>query len=174
MSLRKHVRASILRDGDLRPHPTGVYVTDVPVDPVTGLCSLPYDVAETFGYTKIDAINNTICRLVNNREELLEAAYDEPDWSLLEDPAVVATLPHIGGHWGLVRRLKPRSVDDLAEILALIRPGKRHLVGMPVEKRRRELWRSTGDGYRFKKSHAYAYALTIVAALNLYRREERR
>ena len=33
--------ASIIRDGKLTRHNTGVYATDIPVDPFTGSASLP-------------------------------------------------------------------------------------------------------------------------------------
>ena len=40
LELIKHVPASIHRKDEIVKHNTGVYVTDIPVDPSTGLCTL--------------------------------------------------------------------------------------------------------------------------------------
>lgn len=55
-------------------------------------------------------------------------------------------------------------------LLALIRPGKRHLVSK-VEREgwdsvKDEIWVKTEDEYSFKKSHAVAYAHAIVVQMN--------
>jgi len=53
-------------------------------------------------------------------------------------------------------------------ILAMIRPGKRHLVGKSWKDIEKVVWsKTTDDTYFFKKSHAIAYALTIIVQLNL-------
>ena len=49
--------ASIIRDGKLVKHNTGVYATDIPVDPFLGSASLDYNVAEDRGYMKLDLLN---------------------------------------------------------------------------------------------------------------------
>ena len=38
--------ASIIKDNKLSKHNTGVYATDIPVDPFTGYASLDYNAAE--------------------------------------------------------------------------------------------------------------------------------
>jgi hypothetical protein len=61
---------------------------------------------------------------------------------------------------------------DLAMILALIRPGKRHLIDLC---RRRgfsaiasEIWEPTSDGtYWFKAAHGIAYATLVAVHANL-------
>jgi hypothetical protein len=50
-------------------------------------------------------------------------------------------------------------------ILAMIRPGKRHLVGHTWEVVEKEVWEKTED-YFFKRSHALSYAVSIVVQLN--------
>ena len=57
LGLLKHTPASILRDGQLVPHNTGIYVTGIPQDPFTGRASIDYESAETRGYTKLDFLN---------------------------------------------------------------------------------------------------------------------
>jgi DNA polymerase III alpha subunit len=66
--------------------------------------------------------------------------------------------------------LKPRSIEELAMFLALLRPGKKHLVAIVIEKGfqavKNEIWVKTEDAYYFKKSHAVAYAHAIVVQMN--------
>ena len=45
LSLLKHTPASIIRNEKLTKHNTGVYFTDIPVDPYTGQASLDYQLA---------------------------------------------------------------------------------------------------------------------------------
>lgn len=164
-----HVRASVLRDGDLAPHPSGVYPWPVPVDPVTGLCALPASEAEKLGIVKLDIITNSLYRRVRDRAELQELVKTEPDWDLLLDRDCVSVLPQLHSQYAVVRRIAPRSIPELAATLALIRPAKRHLLDLPRDEALAKVWEPNPDGsYGFKKSHAFAYALLVVAALNLY------
>jgi hypothetical protein len=53
-------------------------------------------------------------------------------------------------------------------ILALIRPGKRYLVGKSWEEIKADVWiKPQNDTYFFKKSHSYSYAVAIIVQLNL-------
>jgi hypothetical protein len=53
-------------------------------------------------------------------------------------------------------------------ILAMIRPGKRHLVGKTWSEVEADVWIKPNDNtYFFKKSHSYGYALAILVQLNL-------
>ena len=60
----------------------------------------------------------------------------------------------------------PNSIEQLAMILSMIRPGKRYLVGNSWEVIEKDIWQKT-DGYFFKRSHAIGYATLIVVQLNL-------
>jgi DNA polymerase III alpha subunit len=71
------------------------------------------------------------------------------------------------GHFNVVKQMKPTSIEELAMTLAIIRPGKRHLIGRTWDQLRKEIWEKSNEGYQFKKSHAFAYALAIVVQLNL-------
>ena len=65
--------------------------------------------------------------------------------------------------------MKPKSVIELAEVLAVIRPAKRHLLDQVPEVIKAEVWKKpTDDSYYFKKAHAVAYAVSIVVQLNLF------
>ena len=91
----------------------------------------------------------------------------EPMWELLEHREVVEKLFHIHGHYDIVQRMRPRSVEQLAAVLAVIRPAKRYLLGKDWDTVFREVWvRPEGDEYFFKKAHAVSYAVAIVVQLN--------
>ena len=62
---------------------------------------------------------------------------------------------------------KPTSVEQLAMILAIIRPGKKYLVGKSWDEIAKEVWEKPTEGYYFKHSHAVAYAVAIVVQMNL-------
>jgi hypothetical protein len=161
--------ASILRDGKLVKHNTGVYATEVPVDPFTGQASLDYDVAEERGYVKPDFLNVNLYKQVRDETHLIELM-QEPDWAQLYDPAICSQLMHVNGHYDLLLQM-PEPVDTiprLAMFLAIIRPAKRHLAGRTWKEVALTVWdKPTDDTYYFKKAHAISYAQLVVVNLNL-------
>jgi hypothetical protein len=164
----KHVPAS-LEDG--KKHNTGVYCHEIPTNPLTGNASIDYKVADARGYFKIDFLNVSAYEGVRSEEHLKELLAAEPLWDLLEDPAVCDQLFHINGYHNLIAKLRPKSIEELSMFLALLRPGKKHLI--PVCEKEgfqgieNEIWTKTDDAYFFKKAHAVAYAHVIVVQLNL-------
>jgi hypothetical protein len=89
-------------------------------------------------------------------------------WELFEHKEVVEQLFHISNHYEIIKQHLPTSLDQLAMILAIIRPGKRHLVGKSWEQIEADVWvKPTDNSYFFKKSHSYGYALAIIVQLNL-------
>jgi len=168
LAVLPHVPALMLNNGKEMRHNTGIYFHDIPVNPLTDLASIPYDQAEELGYFKIDFINNSVYEGVRDAQHLDKLVSQEPEWSLLADPGVVELFAHIHDHFNIVQTIKPQSIEDLAIVLAIIRPGKRHLINCPMDQIRREVWVPPQDGtYHFKKSHATAYALSIVVQMNL-------
>lgn len=161
-----HVAASMMRDGVRQRHPSGVYFQDVPVDPFNGLSSISYEEAGELGYFKVDFLNNTLYDGVRDESHLIDLMNREPDWGMLDHRPLVEMLAHIHSHFGIVQQIKPTSVDDLAVVLALMRPGKRHLLGKSRNEIDAEVW-SVSDGYSFKRAHAIAYAVAIVVQMNL-------
>jgi DNA polymerase III alpha subunit len=134
----------------------------------TGLCSVPYDNAEEAGFFKIDFLNVGLYKGVRNEEHLIFLMNQEPLWDLLEDDSFNSLLFHVNGHGGILRQMKPQSIEQLAAILAMIRPAKKHLVGKTWEEIMKEVWvKPTNDEYYFKKSHAIAYATAVVVQMNL-------
>jgi len=68
----------------------------------------------------------------------------------------------------VLRQTKPTTVEELAAVLALIRPSKKHLIGKDWHEIMPEIWKKSEDGeYYFKKAHAIAYAMAIVVQMNL-------
>lgn len=151
------------------PHPAGFYLEPVPIDDTTGNCAFDYKFGSEFGFFKVDLLTNTVYDGFKTKEEVLEAATGDVDWDKFGDERIVAQLPHIANHFDIIRRVNPRSIDDLADVLALIRPGKRPLLDRYIKSKdrtRHTLYkRANNDLNYFKKSHAYSYALMIIVAL---------
>lgn len=151
----------------ISPHAAGIYLHDVPVDPVTNLCAFDYKHGNQQGHPKVDLLNNTAYELFESKQDIIDTMEVSVDWDLFLDEEIVSKLPHIGNHFDLVRRISPMSVLDLADVLALIRPGKSHLVSDYIknkDKTRKVLYRRSTEAY-FKKSHAISYAMMIVLVL---------
>lgn len=170
LKLLKHHPAGIMRDGQLIKHNTGVYVTDIPVDPFTGIASIDHKAAEDRGYMKLDLLNVSLYTQIKNEDHLTELMTQEPAWDRLYDPDFCSQLIHIGNHYDLLIKCPEavNSIPRMAMLLALIRPGKRHLVGKPWREIAETVWEKTEDDeYFFKKAHAIAYAHLVVVNMNL-------
>jgi hypothetical protein len=164
----KHVQAARREDGKLVPHNTSVYVTDIPYNPITGLANIDYKTAEDRGYFKIDFLNVSIYKGVKNEEHLNQLMSQEPLWDLLEQDDFSSLLFHVNGHGSILRQMKPKSILQLAAVLAMIRPAKRHLIGKDWTTVMTTIWIKPEDGeYYFKKSHAVAYAQAVAVQMNL-------
>jgi DNA polymerase III alpha subunit len=80
----------------------------------------------------------------------------------------VNKLFHVNGHGGILRQMVPKSIEQLAAVLAMIRPAKRYLIGKDWTTVMTEIWiKPENDDYYFKKAHAVAYAHVIVVQMNL-------
>lgn len=166
-----YVSASIIKDGKITKHNTGVYFHAAPIDPLTGLCSLDYEKAESQGLFKIDFLNVSVYDMVQDERHLIELMSRQIDWGVFEIPEFVEGLFHLGNHSDLTAKLRPRSIEHLAMILALIRPGKRHLQKRCIEQGfdsiASEIWLQDKDNYAFKKAHAVSYAMLVYVHANL-------
>ncbi len=168
LNLFKHVVASRVDNGNLVKHNTGVYLHEVPVNAKSNLCAVPYDQAEDRGYFKIDFLNVGIYKGVQNEEHLIQLMNTEPLWDLLLDDGFIQNLFHVNGHGSILRQMKPTSIEQLAAVLAMIRPAKRYLIGKDWTTVMNEVWvKPDNDEYFFKKSHATAYAVAVVVQMNL-------
>lgn len=165
LDIIKHVPAAI---DTFKKHNTGVYCHAIPYNPLTGLSSIDYKEAEDRGYFKIDFLNVNIYTGIKNEEHLKQLMETEPLWDLLEQDEFTNLLFHVNGHGHVLRKMKPKKVEELAACLAIIRPAKKHLLGLPWNKVFEEVWmKPTTNDYYFKKAHAIAYAMAIVVQMNL-------
>jgi DNA polymerase III alpha subunit len=100
---------------------------------------------------------------------LLDLLHKEPPWDFFQYKEITDQLFHLSGHSNLLTKYKPQSVEDLAMILAIMRPAKAYLQQQGWEAIRREVWIKVAgsDAYFFKRPHAIAYSLTIIVNLNL-------
>lgn len=176
-ALRNYVQASQVANGELRPHNTGLYFQQIPTDPVTGLSAFPYKHAEEIGYFKVDVIPNHVYDLVASEDELEELLAAPVDWNWFQDERFFKSedrryqLTHLAGYQHLCEMYPPTSVDDIACLIAIIRPGKKHLVGESWMKIKEEVWvKPEGDEYFFKKSHSIAFAVLVVLHAQLIAR----
>jgi DNA polymerase III alpha subunit len=164
----KHVAASIDENGTFKKHNTGVYCTSVPYNPITGISTIDYKQAEDRGYFKIDFLNVGIYEGIKDRQHLLKLMNTEPIWDLLLEDEFTQNLFHVNGHGSILRQVKPESIEQLAAVLAMIRPAKRYLIGKEWSTVMTEIWKKPeNDEYFFKKAHAIAYAHVIVVQMNL-------
>ena len=168
LDLIKHVPATIKDQQGTKKHNTGVYCHAIPVNPLTGSSSIDYKEAEDRGYFKIDFLNVSAYQGIKNEEHLNQLLATEPLWELLEQDDFTNMLFHVNGHGSILRQMKPKSILELAAVLAIIRPAKRHLIGKDWSEVMAEVWiKPTTDEYFFKKAHAVAYAHVIVVQMNL-------
>jgi hypothetical protein len=168
LDLFKHIKASRPDDGKLVKHNTGVYLHEVPVNAIEDLCAVPYEEAEDRGYFKVDFLNVGIYKGVRDEAHLIQLMGTEPLWDLLLDDEFIQNLFHVNGHGSILRQSKPESIEQLAAVLAMIRPAKRYLIGKDWTTVMAEVWtKPENEDYFFKKSHATAYATAIVVQMNL-------
>ena len=169
LDIIEHTPAAMVdQDGTFKKHNSGVYCTSIPVNPLTGTASFDYKEAEQRGYFKIDFLNVNVYQNVRDNEHLTQLLNTEPLWDLLEQDDFTNLLFHINGHGTVLRQMKPSSIEQLAAILAIIRPAKRYLIGKDWTTVTTEVWtKPENDEYYFKKAHAIAYAHAIVVQMNL-------
>lgn len=168
LKLIEHVPARQDHKDGVRKHNSGVYVTEVPYDPINNCASIDYESADERGYVKIDFLNVNVYKLVKDQAHYDQLLAQEPNWSLLQDPAFVEKIIHIGNHYDLIKDMEVNSIPRMAMFLALIRPGKRHLLGKDWDVIAQDIWTvPDDDSYYFKKAHAVSYAVLVALHINL-------
>lgn len=170
LKLIKHTPAAINRDGKWVKHNTGVYVTDIPSDPITGLATVDYEIAEDIGYVKLDILNQSVYEQVKSNEHLDRLLATEPMWEMLQYKEFVEQVVHINNHYDTIQRMPEpvNSIPRMAMLLSVIRPAKRHLIGKTWKDVATDVWsKPKDDSYYFKKSHAISYAHLVKVHMNL-------
>jgi hypothetical protein len=166
LRLIQHVPA---RQSNGRKHNSGIYVTDIPQDPVNQCAAIDYEEAEQRGYFKLDFLNMSVYQLVQDPAHYEAMLTATPPWERLwTDHAWSSQLAHVGNYTDLLRVMKPDSIPRMAAFISVIRPGKAHLQTRPWAEVFASVW--DGDesrGYTFKKSHSISYAALVALHMNL-------
>ena len=169
LQLIQHVPARLVVNGQPRKHNSGIYVTEIPQDPVHDCAAIDYESAEQRGYFKIDLLNMSVYNLVQSPEHYQQMLDTTPPWSRLwTDGPWASQLVHVGNYTDLLKSMKPDSIPRMAAFISIIRPGKAHLQNRPWSEVFASVW--DGDesrGYTFKKSHAVSYAALVALHMNL-------
>lgn len=169
LKLIQHTPARQTVDGRVRRHNSGVYVTDIPWDPVNECAAIDYQTAESRGYFKIDFLNMHVYKLVQSPEHYDQMLSATPPWQRLwSDSEWAKQLVHVGNYTDLLAEMKPDSIPRMAAFISIIRPGKAHLQRKPWAEVFASVW--DGDdsrGYTFKHAHAVSYAALVALHMNL-------
>ena len=163
------VPACQLHQGQVRKHNSGVYVTDIPYDPINECATITYEEAEQLGYFKIDLLNMSVYQLIKSPEHYAAMLAAEPPWERLwNDPEWAKQLVHIGSYTELLKNMKPDSIPRMAAFISMIRPGKSHLQNKPWAEVFESVWDGdTSRGFVFKKSHSISYSMLVTLHMNL-------
>lgn len=169
LALIDHIPARQTQDGQVRRHNSGIYVTDIPYDPVHACAALDYREAEQRGYFKIDLLNMHVYQLVRDPDHYERMLAQPPDWSRLwQDTAWAQQLVHVGGHTDLLASMQPDSITRMAAFIAVIRPGKAHLQNRPWSEVFESVWDGNDQrGFVFKRSHSLGYGQLVALHMNL-------
>lgn len=174
LSKIKHIAAAIVDQESIKKHNTGVYVQQIPYNALSNTANIDYKIAEQRGYFKLDFLNVNLYQNIKNEQHLTQLLSIEPDWANLYDQSFFSKLIHVGNHYDILISMPEAvtSIEKLAMFLAIIRPGKRHLIGKPWEQVQKTIWEKTPDtGYQFKKSHAIAYGQLVAVHMNLLKED---
>jgi len=168
LSILPHIAASRTERNELKKHNTGIYLQKIPFNPISNIATIDYETAEKRGYFKLDFLNVSVYKDIKNEDHLIKLMKKEPLWDLLLQDEFVNLLFHLKGHGDVLRKTCPTSVEQLAAVLAMIRPAKRYLIGKDWTTVMNEIWvKPDSNEYYFKKAHAISYALLIVVQINL-------
>jgi hypothetical protein len=155
--------------GQVRRHNSGVYITDIPYDPINECAAINYEEAEKRGYFKIDLLNMSVYQLIKSPEHYQEMLATEPNWSRLwTDTEWAKQLVHVGNYTELLKSMRPDTIPRMAAFIAIIRPGKAHLQNRPWTEVFESVWDSDDSkGFVFKHSHSISYAVLVALHMNL-------
>jgi hypothetical protein len=168
LALIRAIPARQEKDGHVRKHNSGVYVTDIPYDPVNACASIDYHEAERRGYFKIDLLNMSVYQLIRDQNHYKEMLSRSVPWHRLQQQDFCQRIVHISNHHDLICKLQPDSIVRMAMFLAVIRPAKRHLAAGGWPTISQDIWTRPEDhSYYFKKSHAVGYAQLVALHMNL-------
>ena len=166
------VRAMRFDSGEIKPHNVGVYFQNIPHLILDGekIATIDYKTAEQLGFVKIDFLHLTFLDNFKNKNELKDylLRIDQAPYKLLQFENICQKCFHIHNHYDVVKRVKPQNLEEVADVLALIRPAKRKYIDRYIENKEQVkplLYKQEQGEYGFKKSHAISYAHIIAIQL---------
>ena len=169
LNLIRHTSARQIVQGQVRRHNSGVYVTDIPYDPMHNCAAIDYEAAEQRGYFKLDFLNMSVYQLITGPDHYSAMLTTSPPWDRLwQDIEWAGQLVHVGNYTDLLKNMRPQTIPQMAAFISVIRPGKAHLQNQDWKDVFASVW--DGDdsqGYTFKKSHAISYAALVALHMNL-------
>jgi hypothetical protein len=169
LKLIQHTPARQIVQGQVRRHNSGIYVTDIPRDPVNNCATIDYEQADQRGYFKIDFLNMGVYQLVKDLKHYKEMLDADPPWARLwQDTAWAGQLVHVGNYTELLKSMRPDSITRMAAFISIIRPGKAHLQNKTWTDVFESVWDGdSSKGFVFKHSHAISYAALVSLHMNL-------
>jgi hypothetical protein len=169
LSLIQSTPARQMHLNQVRRHNSGVYVTDIPYDPLNHCAAIDYETAEQLNYFKIDLLNMSVYQLIKDPEHYKQVLSQEPPWSRLwTDPVWAKNLVHTGNYTDLLEAMRPDSIPRMAAFISIIRPGKAHLQNKPWDQVFASVWDGdSSQGFVFKHAHAIGYAALVALHMNL-------
>lgn len=167
LAVLEHRLAFVNDKGQYRSHPSGIYVQDMPYERLNNIGVYDYEEAEALGFVKLDILNNTSYETIESNDEIDELMSHEPLWDLFESEEVLRSLPQLSSDWAVSIALKmpPKSIEELAKLLAVIRPGGKEHIGKAFSAIPDSIWQEN-EKYTFKRAHAISYAYMIVVVMN--------
>lgn len=168
LKLIKHTPARQESNVETKNHNSGVYVTDVPYDPMHSCASIDYNEAESRGYFKIDFLNVNVYQHIKGIDHYNELLSTEPPWERLLDKNFCSQIIHVANNFNAIVSMKPDSIARMAMFLAVIRPAKKHLIGKTWKEIDKEIWiKPSNNEYFFKKAHSLSYAMLVALHMNI-------
>ena len=156
-------------NGQTRRHNSGVYVTDIPKDPINACAAIDYETAEQLGYFKIDLLNMSVYQLIKSPEHYQAMLAATPPWERLwTDTEWAGQLVHVGNYIELLKSMRPDTIPRMAAFISIIRPGKAHLQNKSWDEVFDSVWDGDASrGFVFKHAHAIGYAALVALHMNL-------
>src|SRR6056300_1495036 len=102
-----HIKHRVAKLDSGKKHNTGVYVTEIPHNPVDNLSTIEHKAAEQRGYFKLDFLNVSIYKDVRDNDHLQSLMEREPIWDLLQHEEFVDQLFHLNGHTDILKKTCP-------------------------------------------------------------------
>ena len=118
----KLIQHTPARQSNGRKHNSGVYVTDIPQDPINQCAALDYETAEARGYFKLDFLNMSVYQLVKDPVHYESMLTTTPPWERLwKDREWARQLVHVGNYTDLLANMRPDSIPRMAAFISIMR-----------------------------------------------------